>query len=320
MKTRNKVLLGVAVVLAAALGVLAWGSAYMVDYALTPANNRTRDYSYKYKQLFRAYPETRPWVDSLRRVGALHDTVVTMATGERHHAIFMPARERTERTAVVVHGYTDNAVAMLFLGYMYHHDLGLNVLLPDLHGHGKSEGREAQMGWKERHDVRRWVDVADELFRDSTGASSIVVHGVSMGGATTMALAGDETPDAVKCFVDDCGFSSAWGEMATQLDQQFGLPEFPLMYGASLLCKLKYGWWFGEASALRQVRKCRKPMLFIHGSDDRFVPTAMVYDLYRAKPAPKWLYVAPGSRHAMSYHDHKAEYTARVKALLDAAM
>lgn len=317
---RNKLLWTLAGLLLIVVAVLVGASFYMLDYSLKPANNHTRDYARKYRQLFKAYPETRPWIDSLQRVGGLRDTFVTMASGERHHALLIPAHGQTHRTAVVVHGYTDNAVAMLFLGYMYHHDLGMNVLLPDLHGHGKSDGDEAQMGWRERTDLHRWIDIADSLFATPSHAASMVVHGVSMGGALTMVVSGEDTPASVKCFVDDCGYSSVWEEFSTQLRQQFDLPEFPLMYTSSLLCKLKYGWSFGEASALRQVRQCRKPMLFIHGSRDTFVPTAMVYDLYRAKPGPKWLYVAPGSRHALSYHDHKAEYTAKVKALLEASM
>ena len=66
---------------------------------------------------------------------------------------------------------------------------------------------------------------------------------------------------------------------------------------------MKYGWSFGEASPLKQVAKCRKPMLFIHGDNDTYVPTAMVYPLYEAKPQPKQLWIAPGSKHALSYRD-----------------
>jgi fermentation-respiration switch protein FrsA (DUF1100 family) len=93
---------------------------------------------------------------------------------------------------------------------------------------------------------------------------------------------------------------------------QFDLPEFPLMYTSSLLCKLRYGWSFGEASALRQVGKCRWPMLFIHGDSDMIVPTAMVHRLYAAKPAPKVLWITDHTVHACSYLNHRSEYIQRV--------
>ena len=57
-------------------------------------------------------------------------------------------------------------------------------------------------------------------------------------------------------------------------------------------------------------------MLFIHGSNDKFVPTAMVRPLYEAKPGKKALWIAPGSEHAVSYKDHKVEYTRRVADFL----
>lgn len=96
-------------------------------------------------------------------------------------------------------------------------------------------------------------------------------------------------PESIKDirFIDDCGYTSVWDEFAGELKNQFGLPEFPLMYSTSLLCKLRYGWSFGEASAISEVSKSSYPMLFIHGGSDTFVPTEMVYRLYEAKPDRK---------------------------------
>ncbi|MCF0174944.1 MAG: alpha/beta hydrolase, partial [Bacteroidales bacterium] len=69
---------------------------------------------------------------------------------------------------------------------------------------------------------------------------------------------------------------------------------------------------FKEASPLSAVAKCTKPMLFIHGDADDFVPFYMLQPLYEAKPEPKDLYVAAGSEHAKSYKDHPDEYTTKV--------
>ena len=229
--------------------------------------------------------------------------------GERLHAVYAAAPEPTDRTAVIVLGYTDNAVRMLMIGYLYNHDLGCNILLPDLHYHGESEGRAIRMGWKDRLDVLRWMDVANGLFG---GRTRMVVHGISMGAATTMMVSGEPQRPYVKCFVEDCGYTSVWDEFRKELREQFSLPAFPLLYTASWLCDLKYGWSFREASALRQVAKCELPMLFIHGDADDFVPTRMVYPLYEAKPGEKELWVVPGAAHAMSYRDNRAEYTRRV--------
>jgi len=302
------------------------GSVYLLSFALHPANNKGRDYARQYALMRDRYPWMVPWLDSVTTHKALCDTFVTMANARtglfladstRLHALYVKAPRKTSRTAIVVHGYTDCAVDMLHFACFYNKELGMNVLLPDLHANGKSGGKAMQMGWNDRDDVLRWAAIADNVFKDSTGHVRIVIHGWSMGGATTMNVAGENTPDYIKCFIEDCGYTSAWDEFSHELDDMFGLPDFPLLYTASALCKIGYGWSFGEASPLRQVAKCRKPMLFIHGGDDDFVPTRMVYPLYAAKPTPKMLVVFHGSAHARSFCDYRKQYCQWVNAFLE---
>ena len=99
-----------------------------------------------------------------------------------------------------------------------------------------------------------------------------------------------------------------WDEFSCQLKGQFGLPPFPLMYVTSALCRLLYGWSFGEADALGQVAKSPYPMLFIHGDSDTFVPTWMALSLYAAKPGHKKLWISPHCGHAESFAKHREEY------------
>ena len=256
------------------------------------------------------YPQIKPWLDSLQTAGALRDTFIINPKGVQLHAIYAAAPEPTGKTAVIVHGYTDDCIRMLMIGYLYNKDLKYNILLPDLQNQGLSGGPAIQMGWKDRLDVLQWMDIASNIFRDST---QIVVHGISMGAATTMMVSGEELPDYVKCFVEDCGYTSVWDEFSHELKSQFSLPPFPLMYTTSWLCNAKYGWNFKEASSLNQVKKCKQPMMFIHGDADTYVPTWMVYPLYEAKSEPKELWIVPGATHAMSYKDYPEEYTERVK-------
>lgn len=291
----------VAVLVAATVG----GSFYMIDYALASKPESRRP---NYADEANRYPELKPWLDSLNAVHALRDTFVTMPNGERQHAIFVCSPKAHGHTAVVIHGYSRYAADMLNIAYIYEKFMGYNILLPDLHGHGLSDGNDIQMGWKDRTDVMHWMSVARRRFDEVGSRPRMVVHGISMGAATTMCIAGERTPDYVKCFVEDCGYTSAWDEFSHELKVRFSLPDFPLLYTSSLLCRIKYGWSFSEASPLRQVAKCRKPMLMIHGGNDTFVPTSMVCRLYAAKPAPKQLWVASGSAHANSYRDHRAEY------------
>jgi hypothetical protein len=284
--------------------VVIGGSFYMLDFSLSPDPNRT-DVDSCYRQQFTTYPESKEWVDSLRRINAFRDTFVVMPSGEKHHAFYVD--RGAKRTAVVVHGWRDCAIKFLWLARIYEHELGYNVVMPELHACGESEGKAIQMGWKDRLDVLHWV----EIFQTDT----MVIHGVSMGAATTMMLSGEKMPENIKDlrFVEDCGYTSVWDEFSTQMKEEFGLTDFPLMYSSSILCRIRYGWSFGQASALEQVKKCRYPMLFIHGDSDSFVPTRMVYPLYEAKASPKELWIAKGAEHALSYREHKEEYKQKIR-------
>ncbi len=280
---------------------------FMLVYSLQP-DNRGKDLQGSFDYMYEEYPFLRPWVDSLETAGALRDTFI-VNDGARLHAYYVAAPEATRATAVIVHGYTDNAIRMFMLAHLYNHELRYNVLLPDLHYSGLSDGDCFRMGWLDRLDVMRWMDVADSIF----GGTQMIVHGISMGAATTMMVSGEEQRPFVRCFVEDCGYTSVWDEFEHELRGRFGLPAFPLLHVADWLCGVEHGWTFREASAVEQVKKCRQPMLFIHGAADDFVPTWMVYELFEAKPQPKEIWVVPDAAHAVSYRDNRDQYVWRVR-------
>lgn len=303
----------VCTILAIGLGGASW---YMLDYALCPDRPTSYDLPRQLARTVQENPQIKPWIDSLQQHHALRDTFVTMPTGERHHAVYVRAPHARGRVAVLVHGYTDNCMSMIHIASVYGR-LGYHLLLPDLHGHGRSEGKAIQMGWKDRLDVLHWTQVAQQMFADPEAKTQMVLHGVSMGAATVMSLSGEKLPAYIKCLVEDCGYTSVWDEFSNELAQSFHLPAFPLMYTTSLLCQWRYGWRFGEASPLRQVAKCRLPMLFIHGDKDTYVPFAMLQPLYEAKPQPKEMWVVPGAVHATSFRDQPEAYTERVNRFVN---
>lgn len=310
---RKKLIIAISITAILLIAILLGASQYMLDYSLRP-QNRGRDLAGSWQYMFETYPYLKPWADSLEQAGALKDTFIYSPAKVKLHAYYVAATHPTAQTAVIVHGYTDNAIRMMMIGYMYNKKLNFNILLPDLQDTGLSGGDAIQMGWLDRKDVMQWMEVANRIYGDST---RMVVHGISMGAATTMMVSGEPQPGYVKCFVEDCGYTSVWDQFSKELKEQFGLPRFPIMYTADWLCRMEYGWGFKEASALKQVAKCRLPMFFIHGDKDDYVPTWMVYELYEAKPQPKELWVVAGAGHARSYLLNTEEYTERVKTFVD---
>lgn len=306
-------------------------SYYIVYAGLHPSHtDEKQTLNYMYSE----YPYLRPWMRSLERNALLRDTTILSPDSVQLHAYYIPAPHPTPNTAIVIHGHRGCAFQMLHIAYMYQHDMGFNVLLPELRTHGKSGGTHIQMGWNDRKDIQLWIKTLSALTGTSpfmgkepsdksptpiesevTGLR-VCIHGISMGAATTMMLAGDETSECVKCFVEDCGYTSVWDEFAYVAKRNYNAPAFPFMQIANQICRWKYGWDFREASALEQIKKAEKPMLFIHGTEDHYVPTEMVHQLYRAKPRNKAIWKAQGSRHAYSYHDYQQDYTHQVSAFV----
>lgn len=289
-------------------------SFYLLNYALKPGD-RSRKEEQAWNDIDSLYPGMAQWRDSLQNIHALNDTSIVTFCGDTMHAWYVAAPHPTAATAILVHGYTDCAIRMMPLGRMYNKVLKMNILLPDLYNAGRSSGNHFQMGWNDRLDIKLWANtIAPQLFGDSV---RIVVHGISMGAATTMMLSGDrDVSPSIKAYIEDCGYTSVADQFSKELKEQFKLPQWPLIPLASTLCQCMYGWNFYDASSLNQIKKCKRPMLFIHGSSDSFVPTHMVYELYQTKPQPKELWVAPNATHAKSYLYHPQIYTQKVEKFL----
>jgi fermentation-respiration switch protein FrsA (DUF1100 family) len=141
-----------------------------------------------------------------------------------------------------------------------------------------------------------------------------------MGGATVLMASGEPLPDNVVAIVDDSGYTSVWDIYCQEGRVRFGLPPFPIMYMISAVAKVRAGYGFHEASALKQVVGNRKPTLFLHGSEDTFVPLSMGYELYEANPSEKEMVVFPGVDHVDARYVYPEEYYGKVFEFVGRAM
>ena len=288
---------------------------YMCNYALVTNPHGVDDIERTRHKADSLLPGSTAWYDALKEQGILRDTTILGFRDKKIHAVYAPAVNPADAkgTAIVVHGYGDNHFVFLYLARMYRDDFNYNILVPDLQYHGYSEGDAIQMGWFDRLDVEKWAEVAHNVFQDDF----LVVHGVSMGAATTMMMSGDSLPEYVRCFVEDCGYSSVWDQFAVNLKESFKLPPFPILTSANIVCKKRYGWSFKEASSVNQLAKCERPMLFIHGDADDFVPFSHLQKNYDAKvKGYKEMWVAEGAVHANSFAKYPEEYKRRVSNFL----
>lgn len=301
------------------LAVLALSSCaagkYMSRFVLTPTPHGIEDIERTRHKADSLMPGSTAWYDSLKVAGLLKDTTIVGHRDFKVHACYVTAKDpaSAQGTAIVVHGYTDNHLVYLYLVRMYRDEFNYNVLFPDLQYHGYSEGDHIQMGWYDRLDIEKWIPVAHDIFQDDF----MVLHGVSMGAATVMMTSGDPLPDYVRCFVEDCGYASVVKQLNHNRRQRFRFIPPDVLQSASLVTRKKYGWGFWEASSVKQLAKCDRPMLFIHGDTDDFVPFEHLQLNYDAKVnGYKEMWVAPGAGHANSYAKYPKEYTQHVRDFL----
>ena len=213
--------------------------------------------------------------------------------------------------AILCHGYTGHAEEMADFAREFY-KRGYQVLMPDARGHGKSEGDYIGMGWPDRRDIVCWA----RHLADKERAENIVILGISMGGAMVMMASGEKLPPQVRAIVEDCGYTSAWDEFHYQLKMLYHLPSFPLLNMMDMFARKRAGYGLKEASALKQVAKCKIPMMFIHGKKDSMVPYEMLRPLYEAATCPKELFVAEQAGHGESRQAEPEEYWKRVFAFL----
>lgn len=246
----------------------------------------------------------------------LEHVTIRSRDGLTLHADYFPADVPSSRLVICNHGYTGCGVRDCSSIAVFFHKLGYDCLLVDHRAHGKSEGDYIGFGILDRFDCQSWINYVDARFEQQ---KEILLYGVSMGAATvlmTAALPG--LPDRVKAVIADCAFTSPYDVFTHILKRDYHLPPFPIMNISETICRSKAGYGFRDASTLDAVRSTDLPILFIHGTEDTFVPVWMTRENYALCRSPKELLLVEHAAHGASYYEDPALYEETVKAFLAA--
>ena len=211
----------------------------------------------------------------------------------------------SNKWVVLVHGFMMNGQAMAdTLGEMYL-DQGFNILAPDLRGFGNSGGNKGKggMGYLDSLDVWDWLTYLNEHYT----CNEIIVHGVSLGGATTIFLSGLEVDGQtiadkhVIGLVEDCGYTSMTGivedllntvgnnELVAKILGIFDVTDLSSIIDRDtikdmLINQVDVGLTeenFDELeNALNSLARASTPLLIIHGTSDTTVPFKNSTDVY----------------------------------------
>lgn len=199
---------------------------------------------------------------------------------------------------IFFHGYHGSYLRDGYGTFRYCMSHNLNLLMVEQRAHCKSEGCLISFGINERKDVVSWVEYVKSIVPSDT---KIILSGVSMGSATIM-MASDllESDPQVLCYIEDCGYTSPEAIIRNTAGSMNSFLEkcYPLSWIAA---KLHGHFDLNSASAIESVSKITKPILFIHGSVDTFVPTPMCEQLFNSCSSKiKKMKIIPNAKHAIA--------------------
>ncbi len=235
-----------------------------------------------------------------------------------------------DRAVVLVHGLNcygwSGSQPDLARAYV---DAGFHVLVFDFRGHGRSGGNRLGLGWEERRDVRAAVDL---LLRRGFEPGKIGIHGGSYGAATAL-LATAVIPE-LGAVVADSAFADIRDIMEQQIKERTGVPsQFArlLRPGITVLAWLLYSLDLDAIPPERAVPDIApRPILFIHGEEDRTIPVEHAYRLKAASQNPAGeLWILRGLGHTEGVRRHgkgckhgepspmRAAYLKKVTAFFD---
>lgn len=233
--------------------------------------------------------------------------------GERLVARVLVPQKSNGKLILACHGARSWGIGEFALISHYFYKNGYTLIMPDHRGCGSSGGKYMGYGTHESRDSYIWVNYAKQHFPDL----DIFLLGVSMGAATVLMMSKTADDSAIKGIIADCSYTSAWEEFSYQLKTSFHLPNFPVLHICSLYSRIIAGYSFKDASPLEAVKNAKKPILFIHGGADDFVPVYMEKILYDACCTEKSMITVDNAVHARSYYTNPEIYEKTIEEFMN---
>jgi uncharacterized protein len=190
---------------------------------------------------------------------------------------------------ILLHGYPAEKSDLLPLAAALH--ARFTVLLMDFRYFGESEGRATTLGFRERDDVRRAVDLLH-----ARGLAPVGVFGFSMGGAVGLLAAAEEP--RIKAVVAYAAFADLQ-TLGRELYGYFWVLRGPFVTLLRLWARLFLGADVTRPSPAEAAARLGIPVLLIHSRQDDQIPFTHAERLQRALAANQFAQFAfvDGVRH-----------------------
>ncbi len=176
---------------------------------------------------------------------------------------------------VVCHQYGGSPFSME--DYAKHfYDLGFNVILPYMRGHGENPYKNISFGWDDRLDIAEWV----EYIIKNDEQAKIALFGVSLGANAVTLTASEDLPGNVRLAIADGCYTSIEELMEEYIESQTPFSSLLVSKLVSAFAKNKVGESFENADTIVKIRNIELPIMFINGENDAVVPPLVSKKLY----------------------------------------
>jgi uncharacterized protein len=250
------------------------------------------------------HPDDRPYTSPQRLGVSARDVTFPAEDGSVLHGWWLAAQGAARATVVHAHGNAAN-ISNHLPQVAWLPAAGVNVLMFDYRGFGRSEGRASL------HGVVADTRAAIAAARREAPGTRLVLLGQSLGGASSIRAAATEQAAGAHdlvLLVSDSAFASYRG---IARDAARGL-LMPLGALASLSLP-------GEADdPLAAIARVNMPVLLLHGERDRVIPFEHGERLHAAANEPKTFVRIADGGHLDALP--RADVRARIRAAIDAAV
>jgi len=167
------------------------------------------------------------------------------------------------------------------------------------------------------YGASEWRDVeAAAQYALNNGADSLVLYGMSMGGAITVSfLYHSRLADRVRAVVLDAPVLS-FADVIEFGAERLSLPS-PVTWLGMTAAALRFGFSWDDLDYLRDAARLKVPILLFHGDADRRVNVRTSQALARARPDLVTYIEVPRASHALSWNMDPDRYDRAVVSFLE---
>lgn len=176
---------------------------------------------------------------------------------------------------IICHRYGESPETME--EYAKHfYDLGFNIILPYMRGHGESPYDNISFGWNDRLDITEWVDYIVK----NDKKSKIALFGVSLGANAVTLAASEALPENVRLVISDSCYTSLNDLVKEYIKSDTYFSSALATEIISVYSKNKFGVSLKAADTIEYVKNIELPIMFINGEEDEVVPPLVSKKLY----------------------------------------